>query len=93
MQFIENVVRYGSIKPIEYVLEAASFPTAVYWSDNDLFATPQDVRNEVLARLPNVVDEAQVPAQDFNHVDFYYGRNLSHLLNHRVIEIMQKFNP
>lgn len=83
--------KHGSKDPIKYQVKKAQFPTAVYWSDHDWFATPEDVKHSVLKHLPNVIDAAQVPAKMFNHVDFLYANHIKSVLYDRVVSTINKF--
>ncbi|KAI4469876.1 lysosomal acid lipase-related [Holotrichia oblita] len=90
-QGIENVLRYGRLDPPTYDLDKVTAKIALYYSQNDWLAQPQDVRR-LRDELPNVVVDHLVIYEGFNHWDFLFAKDVVELLYNNVIEALSKYN-
>ncbi|CAG5074853.1 Similar to Lip3: Lipase 3 (Drosophila melanogaster) [Cotesia congregata] len=75
----KNLKLYNSLIPPDYQLEKISTPIALYSSDNDWLATPEDV-DLLRAKLPNIVVDYKVEGRVFNHYDFLWGNSAPDIL-------------
>ncbi|XP_029164936.1 lipase 1-like [Nylanderia fulva] len=85
----KNLMIYKSVEPPEYNLSSITLPMAIYYSNNDLFADPIDVKR-LYNLLPNVIDMYEVPRPSFNHAGFIWAKDAPKLLYERVLKIMKE---
>lgn len=83
-----NLNRYGQKTPPAYKLENAKVPVSVYYSENDWFVVPEDVK-KLISELPNVALDYLIPHQKFNHGDFSCGIDARRLVFNKVLEMMR----
>ncbi|KHJ41863.1 hydrolase, alpha/beta domain protein [Trichuris suis] len=68
----ENKKHYnGEATPPIYDISKMNVPTVLFWSANDILATPEDVERSILGHLPNIVEMHNL--SDFSHLDFIWG--------------------
>lgn len=80
---------YGSRQPPQYQMEKVKVPVALYYSDDDWLADPQDVAR-LERELPNVKDSYKVPERYFSNMDFQFSKKAPKAIYNRLIESIQK---
>lgn len=85
----ENRRRYGQTMPPEYNVSKITTPVALFWSDNDILADPEDVKL-LSQKLKNLVLNYRVPFDEFSHLDFMWAIDGKILLYNKVIELLKK---
>ncbi|KAF2356528.1 Alpha/beta hydrolase fold-1 [Trinorchestia longiramus] len=86
----ENLRKYGTKRPPRYDLSAVTCPTALYWAINDQLAAAKDVVR-LAASLPNLVRNATVSREDFNHFDFLVSSSAKELVYDSILELMRQY--
>ena len=86
-----NLEVYGSAKPYQYKLEKVTAATALISAPKDGFAIRADL-DSLVARLPNVFMDYQVPKHDFNHVDLQLGMEANHYVNMPIVKKMNEIS-
>ncbi|KAG8040144.1 hypothetical protein G9C98_000714 [Cotesia typhae] len=86
----KNFKLYNSLIPPDYQLDKISTPIALYSSDNDWLATPQDV-DLLRAKLRNIVVDYKIKGRVFNHYDFLWGNSASESLYEPIIKLLRKY--
>lgn len=77
---------YGSPQPPKYDMKMVRTPVALYYSEEDWLAHPQDV--ERLAKeLPQVADTKKV--EHFSNMDFLFSKNAPEIVYNRLIDTMK----
>ncbi|XP_053594558.1 uncharacterized protein LOC103571606 [Microplitis demolitor] len=82
----KNLKLYNSLIPPDYQLEKITTPIALYSSDNDWLATPEDV-DLLRSKLRNIVMDYKVDGKLFNHYDFLWGNSAPELLYQPIIRL------
>ncbi|KAL6431801.1 hypothetical protein ACFW04_007357 [Cataglyphis niger] len=85
----KNLLIYNSTEPADYDLTNITVPIALFYSDNDLLVSAEDVKR-LYRLLPNVVDMYEVPWAKFNHVDFMWAKDAPKLVYKRILELMKR---
>lgn len=86
-----NRIKYGRDTPPEYDLRNVSAPFALFYAQNDWLAGPEDV-GKLFDRLQsNAIGMFKVPFEQFNHVDFLWGKDAPALVYAKVLEVMGRF--
>lgn len=80
---------YGSSQPPQYQMHKVQVPVALYYSDDDWLAHPQDVAR-LEKELPNVKDSYKVAEPHFNNMDFQFSKKAPKAIYNRLIESIQK---
>lgn len=80
---------YGSRQPPQYQMKKVKVPVALYYSDGDWLANPQDVAR-LEKELPNVKDSYKVTGQGFSNMDFQFSKKAPEVIYNRLIESIQK---
>lgn len=86
--FIKNLVVYGKTSPPKYDLSKVTAPVAMFYGDNDNFASEKDV-NALYYVLPTVVKKMKI--KTFNHLDFLWAIQVPTLLYNNVISLIERF--
>lgn len=84
-----NLAEYGTPEPPDYPLRKVTAPVALFFSNKDYFANITDVMR-LQSLLPNVVDSYFV--ENFDHVDFLWGRNIRERINNRILSLIGSFS-
>merc|ERR1711976_722099 len=89
-----NSKKFSSWNDGEHAVEVydpttMNVPTALYWSQNDWLAQPDDVLR-LISALPNIVDIYKVPFDKWNHLDYLWGLDANTLVYPRVLENIKK---
>ncbi|EFN60341.1 Lipase 3 [Camponotus floridanus] len=88
---VKNLLIYNSMEPPDYNLSNTTVPIALFYANNDLFVSIEDVER-LYHSLPNVVDMYKVPWSKFNHVGFIWAKDASKLVYDRILKIMRGEN-
>eukprot|EP01097_Dermamoeba_algensis_P002902 TRINITY_DN2156_c0_g1_i2.p2 TRINITY_DN2156_c0_g1~~TRINITY_DN2156_c0_g1_i2.p2 ORF type:complete len:203 (-),score=44.52 TRINITY_DN2156_c0_g1_i2:85-693(-) len=87
---VENLERYGTVKPPPYKLAAfpTSLPVALFTGTNDYLADPSDVQR-MLSELPT---SPLVYETDYGHIDFIMADNAKEKVYSIIAKLIQKFS-
>ncbi|CAH0585956.1 unnamed protein product [Chrysodeixis includens] len=88
---IRNMAVYNSLVPPEYDLSKVTMKIAMFVAKNDNISTLKDVAL-LRKRLPNVVDYKVMIDEEFNHVDYVWGRNTHKTMFPMLFKILSKYN-
>ncbi|XP_025265052.1 lipase 1 [Camponotus floridanus] len=88
---VKNLLIYNSMEPPNYNLSNTTVPIALFYANNDLFVSIEDVER-LYHSLPNVVDMYEVPWSKFNHVDFLCAKDAPKLVYDRIFQIIRGEN-
>lgn len=88
---IRNMAVYNSLVPPEYDLSRVTMKIALFVAKNDNISTIKDVAL-LKKRLPNVVDYKVMIDDEFNHVDYIWGRNTHKTMFPMLFKILNKYN-
>ncbi|OXU23412.1 hypothetical protein TSAR_002182 [Trichomalopsis sarcophagae] len=86
---VGNFARYNQRTPPVYNLENIVTPVVLIYGRSDAVATPEDSM-DLLNRLRNARAES-VPYDNFNHLDFIWGKDTKRLLQNRIMQIIENF--
>ncbi|XP_057654532.1 lipase 3-like [Diorhabda carinulata] len=84
-----NRKHYNTDTPPDYNLSVISAPIVLYYGQNDLIASVQDVER-LSDELPNAV-KSPINYKRWNHIDFYSAKDVYKLLNVNIIKSQQEF--
>lgn len=87
---INNYYHYKLPEPPIYNLSRVTTPVAVFWSDNDWLADPQDV-SHLVAELPNVVYKHRVTDPHFTHLDFVWALHADKLVYQHLLQVLAQY--
>ncbi|XP_047536169.1 lipase 3-like [Vanessa atalanta] len=79
---------YGMRQPTKYDMTEVKVPVALYYSEEDWLAHPEDVER-LHKELPDVKDFYKVPEKHFNHMDFQFSKKAPEVVYKRLVESMQ----
>lgn len=77
----------GSCKPPKYDLSKVKVPTIIFWSWNDNFATPNDVK-KTASDLPNLKASIEIPHCAFNHIDYAIAKDADTFIYKKILKFM-----
>ncbi|XP_014277911.3 lipase 1 isoform X1 [Halyomorpha halys] len=83
-----NLAIYGNEKPPHYNLSLFTAPTALFWSYNDPFITPETMK-KLASRLRHLLISKPVPDPHFSHLDMYLGKNAHILLYPDILKLLK----
>ena len=85
----KNLVKYGRSTPPPYDLKKITCPSiCLFHGRNDWFTSEQDLqflRQEL--RVP-ILEDYQVPVDNWNHLDFVFGKDCGKYVNSKIIDIL-----
>lgn len=85
---IGNVAAYGQLAPPHYDLGLITAPAYLHYAQVDVFVHPEDVY--LLAQaLGNVKMVRRTGREDFGHLDYIWGRDVSQLVNDEVVATLR----
>lgn len=87
---VKNTLKYGSLTPPEYTLQAITAPVALYYGNNDWLAGVKDVQ-ELAGKLGNLLLKYEIPFPKWNHLDFLWGISAKELVYDKVMEVMSAY--
>lgn len=85
-----NLLKYKTPLPPLYNPEDVKTPIAIFYADNDLFVSPNDLKF-LLNRLPNIIETYKIPYKNFNHIDFVYAKDAPKLVYDKLFQTLKKF--
>ncbi|KAL0883487.1 hypothetical protein ABMA27_016855 [Loxostege sticticalis] len=88
---IKNRLVYKSADFPDYNLSNATMPIVLIAAKNDGFSGIKDVER-LKGQLPNVVDYHVMEREQFNHLDFIYGRHLNVYMTPLLRDFLSKFS-
>lgn len=83
----KNIEIYGQETPPEYNVSRITAPVGLFWSENDWFADPKDVR-QLSEKLPALTLNYKVPDPLFTHIDFSFGVHAKDLVYNAMMKLM-----
>ncbi|XP_031828488.1 gastric triacylglycerol lipase isoform X2 [Nomia melanderi] len=83
----KNFRLYNSLEPPEYDLNKVTAPVALFSSNDDLLATPEDV-NLLKKKLANVVFHDELSNEKFSHYDFIWGKYCVTLIFEPILKLL-----
>ncbi|XP_043269208.1 uncharacterized protein [Venturia canescens] len=86
----KNLRLYDSPIPPDYELDKITAPVALFSSDNDRLATPEDV-GLLSLKLRNIVLNEKVPSNNFNHYDFLWGKTAPQMIYEKILRLLEKY--
>ncbi|XP_023014048.2 gastric triacylglycerol lipase isoform X1 [Leptinotarsa decemlineata] len=85
-----NMQKYNESIPAPYNLSMVTHPVLLYYGSGDILVTEEDIIS-TLQKLPNSLGKFQVPFENFNHMDFMWGKDAKELLYDKLIVMMDKY--
>lgn len=85
-----NQLHYNQSTPPLYTIESMAIPTAVFWSDEDWLADPEDV-SYIFDNIRSMIYEKFIPG--YNHLDFIWALTANQWIYQDLIEVMQRYHP
>ncbi|KAH6924568.1 hypothetical protein HPB50_019606 [Hyalomma asiaticum] len=87
----KNKERYGQEKPPAYEVDRITVKTALFSSEGDTIADPEDVSLLAERLASNLLFNRVVAPKDFRHLDFCYGYQATDFLHKPMIETVEKY--
>jgi len=84
----DNILHHGTKDPPQYDLTAVNARVALYWSDGDWLAQPEDLL-KLFSQLPNIYKNYQVPFCGWNHLDYLWGIEVNKYVNYPFLEMIE----
>ncbi|CAH0724353.1 unnamed protein product, partial [Brenthis ino] len=85
----DNKRIYGSEKPPEYDLTKISMPLKLFWAENDLLCSEEDVKL-LYDKLPSSKQIYKVPEPTFNHLDYLWAIDAPTLINQEILNSLEQ---
>jgi pimeloyl-ACP methyl ester carboxylesterase len=85
-----NQMHYNQSTPPLYGLSEITVPTAIFWSDDDWLADPEDV-SYIFENMRSIVYEKFIPG--YNHLDFIWALTANQLIYRDLIRVMHNYHP
>jgi len=85
-----NIKHHGTSIPPKYDLTKVNTKIALFWGDNDWLAQAEDLLRLVM-KLPNIVENYEVPWPEWNHLDFLYAIDIDQYTNNHLLEVLSKY--
>lgn len=85
------MAKYGQELPPHYDLRNVTAPFALFYAQNDWLAGPEDVALLFDQLHRTAIGMFKVPFEQFNHVDFLWGKDAPSLVYTKVLEVMARF--
>ncbi|XP_072140816.1 gastric triacylglycerol lipase-like [Dermacentor andersoni] len=82
---IQNLQEYGQMVPPDYPVEQIRVPVALFSSEGDTVADPDDVAALAEALDPTLLFHHIVPPKDFRHMDFVLGHRCTDILHEKML--------
>ena len=86
----KNQQHYNQTTAPIYSIRPMKIPTAIFWSDEDWLADPEDVKF-ILDNIQSLVYQKHIA--DFNHLDFVWAMSANRVIYADLIDQMQKYHP
>nr|CAD7445006.1 unnamed protein product [Timema bartmani] len=85
-----NLKKYGRPTSPDYDLEAITAPVALYYGDNDLLITPQDIAR-LFSVLKNSRDRTMKRFYTYSHFDFLWGVNVKSVVYDYILSVIDTY--
>ncbi|CAG2062043.1 unnamed protein product [Timema podura] len=85
-----NLKKYGRPTSPDYDLEAITAPVALYYGDNDLLITPQDIAR-LFSVLKNSRDRTMKRFYTYSHFDFLWGVNVKSVVYDYILTVIDTY--
>ncbi|XP_028159388.1 lipase 1-like [Ostrinia furnacalis] len=85
-----NLIAYNSTEPPEFDLSKVKMKSVLIVGQEDFLARDADVQR-LNASLPNVAEYLVLPYENFNHVDFIWGNNMTNNFYPYVFEVLENY--
>lgn len=82
-----NMIQYGQLLPPEYNLDLITAPFYLFYSQNDIVNSEQDV--EYLFKQLKNAKKFLIQDPDFNHIDFLFAKDAPKLVFEKAIAILE----
>lgn len=82
-----NMQHHGTVDPPSYDLTKVNTKIALFWGDNDWLAQVEDLI-KIIMKVPNIVENYEVPWAEWNHLDFLYAIDIDMLQNNHLLEVL-----
>ena len=86
----QNQQHYNQTTPPIYAIAPMKIPTAIFWSQTDWLADPDDVKF-IFENIQSLVYKKLIP--DYNHLDFVWAISANKVIYEDLIAQMQKYHP
>ena len=86
----KNRQYYNQTTPPIYSIRPMKIPTAIFWSNDDWLADPEDVAF-IFDNIQNLVYEKYITG--YNHLDFVWAMTANKVIYQDLIIQMQKYHP
>ena len=86
----QNQQHYNQTTPPIYSIRPMKIPTAIFWSQTDWLADPEDV-SFIFENIQSLVYKKFIP--DYNHLDFVWAITANKVICEDLIDQMQKYHP
>ncbi|KAJ6647530.1 Lipase 3, partial [Pseudolycoriella hygida] len=83
-----NLAKYKSLTAPEYQTSNIKVKMQILYGTHDLVTTPEDVEQIIQYFGDQVVDIVKI--EDWNHIDFVYGKDANKMVYQKIIELMRK---
>ncbi|XP_065307849.1 lipase member M-like isoform X2 [Dermacentor albipictus] len=88
---VKNKERYGQTEPPAYDVDSVTVPVALFSSEGDTIADPQDVSLLAERLGSKLLFNHVVPPDDFRHVDFLNGYQATDFLHDIMIDTLEEY--
>lgn len=85
-----NQNHYGQLTPPVFNLTNVTPPVALFWSDGDWIATPQDVA-QLATELPNLALYKRIDRAEFNHFDYIWALHAYELVYKDLLDYLSQY--
>jgi len=85
----ENKEKYGEATPPLYDFSKVNADMYLYWSPKDWVADEKDIEDYLLKVLPKEYIKENNKLDDFNHVDFLWGKNAAEKIYKPILNTIQ----
>ncbi|CAH1113089.1 unnamed protein product, partial [Psylliodes chrysocephalus] len=86
-----NMKIYGNITPPLYNLKQITSPVILFYAQKDELGTIK-LADDTIKELPNVYLYEKVQFENFNHIDFLFGRNATKLVYQKTIKMFHDYD-
>ncbi|XP_077301625.1 lipase 3-like [Arctopsyche grandis] len=85
---MRNIHLYGELQPPPYNLRNVVAPVRMFFSENDEFATKEDVL-KLSKEISKLIAVTAVPRKNFTHNDFVYAKDVKEIVYNDVIAFLK----
>ncbi|CAH0561481.1 unnamed protein product [Brassicogethes aeneus] len=85
-----NMIKYNQSTPLKYDVGKIRSNIYLMYAEKDKLTSPIDVLR-LSHKLPNLIGLYRVPNENFDHVDFIFGKDAMELVNKQVLKVIHNF--